>query len=304
MFALESTFKEKVVAAIRERMQQRDMSAQQLARTFKTSGSQLSRLLKGQLDHVISDSKWIEIARELGVGIHEREWKIARTAVFTQIEEDVMFCQQNAKAMIFVDECGIGKTFTAKYLAKALRNCFFIDASQAKTRNQFNRLLAKAVGMDESGRYSDIKDNIKFYLRNIPSPVIIVDEAGDLDYAAFLELKEYWNATEGACGWYLMGADGLRAKIQKGIQNQKVGYREIFSRFSSNYSHAVPQGKPEKVAFYQDLFRTVLEANTADKHNINKIVNKCMAGAIDQNIGGLRRLESLLILHQQNDEQA
>ncbi len=44
------------------------------------------------------------------------------------------------------------------------------------------------------------------------TPLVVLDEAGDLQYEAFLELKALWNATEMCCGWYMMGADGLRRR--------------------------------------------------------------------------------------------
>ena len=68
----------------------------------------------------------------------------------------------------------------------------------------------KTIGVDHNGKYGEVKANIKYYLKLLPSPIVIIDEAGDLDSKAFLELKEFWNATENACGWYMIGADGLR----------------------------------------------------------------------------------------------
>ncbi|MGQ3647375.1 AAA family ATPase, partial [Ornithobacterium rhinotracheale] len=91
------------------------------------------------------------------------------------------------------------------------KNAFYIDCSQAKTKQLFIRLLAKTIGVDSTGRYADVKNTLKTYLAYLEKPLIVLDEAGDLDYTAFLELKELWNATQGHCGWYMIGADGLRA---------------------------------------------------------------------------------------------
>ena len=45
----------------------------------------------------------------------------------------------------------------------------------------------------------------------------------------FLELKALWNATERCCAWYMMGADGLKEKINRAIEGKKVGYTEMLS---------------------------------------------------------------------------
>lgn len=267
------------------------------AKQWGINGAVFSRIQKGQIDGVLADVHWMTIGRELSVGTHDRTWNTAKTDVFVTIEQDVLFCQAHAKAKIFVDECEIGKTHTVKYLSKTLRNCFLVDGSQAKTKQQFVRRLAKAIGVDQVGNYVEVKENIKYYLKLLTNPIIIIDEAGDLNNDAFLELKEFWNATEGYCGWYMIGADGLRAKIQRGISNQKVGYRELFSRFSSKYSSAVPTDRHEKIAFYKKLIGDVLSVNMADKSAINAVVNRCITRDDKDNIGGLRRAESLLILN-------
>jgi len=40
-------------------------------------------------------------------------------------------------------------------------------------------------------------EDLVFYLKTLPYPLIIFDEAGDLQYDAFLEIKALWNATGG-----------------------------------------------------------------------------------------------------------
>jgi hypothetical protein len=297
MMTITSDYKTKAREALLNVRPNFDGSDGQFAKSWGINGAVFSRIQKGQIDGVLADVHWISIGRELGVGTHDKKWNPAKTDVFIIIEQDIIFCKEHAKAKIFVDSCEIGKTYTAKYLSKTLRNCFYIDASQAKTKQQFIHRMAKALGVDQIGGYVNVKENIKYYLKLIEKPIIIIDEAGDLDYNAFLELKEFWNATEGYCGWYMIGADGLRHKIQKGIDNQKVGYREIFSRFSSRYTSIVPTDRNEKNAFYEKLIRDVLEVNATDKSAINAIVRKCITKDNSDNIGGLRRAESILILN-------
>lgn len=297
MMAITHEFKNKVRDTLMAVRANYDGTDHAFSIKHKINYSYFSQIKNGKVDVGMSDGKWIALARDLGVGAHDRKWNTARTDVFNQIEEEISHCQENSQAMILVDDCGIGKTYTAKYLSRTRRNCFYIDASQARSKFQFVKTLAKALGIDHGGKTADVKENIKYFLKVIEKPLIIIDEAGDLEYNTLLDVKEFWNATEGACGWYMMGADGLHAKIEKGISNKKVGYRELFSRFSSNYSRCVPVGKLEKTAFYKKMISTVLHANMDDKSNLNLILNKCIVKDSGDNIGGLRRAESLLILN-------
>lgn len=299
MLQLTTEFREKVLSALLNVRDNYDGSDTAFSKKWGINPSVFNRLKNGERGNLLRDAQWLNIGRELEVNIHERKWNMARTDVFTMIEEDILFCKEFSKAKICVDDCGIGKTYSAKYLSRTLKNCFYVDASQAKTKQLFVRMLAKTIGIEEMGKYATVKANIKYYLKTLPQPIIIIDEAGDLDYTAFLELKELWNATENACGWYMMGADGLRAKIDRGISHKKVGFREIFSRYSDKYTTVVPCDRHEKQSFYRKLITDVLSVNVDDKSLLNNIVKRCLTTDDSGNIGGLRRAESILILNMQ-----
>ena len=208
--------------------------------------------------------------------LREDNWKIARTQIYSEIEDNLAVCKETGMSMILVDDCGIGKTFCAKHIVRQMKNAFYVDCSQAKTKQQFIRLLAKTIGVDNTGRYTDVKTAIKTYLIYLEKPLIVLDEAGDLDYNAFLELKELWNAAPRQCGWYMIGADGLRAKIDRGISYKKVGYAEIFDRYS-NFVKLVPTGTDDKEQFYRKLIGDVAYVNVEDKEIVGSLIATCMA---------------------------
>lgn len=297
MLQLTNEFKNSVITALLEVRKNFDGTDAAFARQWGINGSVFNRMKTGETEQILKDGKWLSLGRELGVSMSERRWNTAKTEVFKTIEEDVLFCKEYAKGRICVDDCGIGKTYTAQYLSRSLKNCFYVDASQAKTKQLFIRLIAQRIGLDSTGRFADVKANIKYYIKMLPNPIIIVDEAGDLDYPAFLELKELWNGTDGACGWYLIGADGLRAKIERGINGRKVGYRELFSRYSERYTSVVPTGNHDRLQFYRKLITDVLEVNMQDKSLLPTILKKCLTTDGSGYVGGLRRAESLLILN-------
>lgn len=288
---------EKCVEALLEASKNYGGTASQFARKYGMSASVWSEIKNGRTEGKLSPQKWLNIAAILGVKDTDRVWRMARTEVFNAIEEGVMACKEYGWGMIFVDKCAIGKTYSAKYLAKTLKNCFYVDGSQCKTKILFTRTLAQVIGVESAGRYQDVKTRIKNALNVLEKPVVIIDEAGDLEYNAFLDLKEFYNATEGSCGWYMMGANGLRKKITDGISRESVGFEEIFSRFSDAYAHVVPANKDEQTDFYRRLLTDVLSVNMTDRTNLNKLVNQCLAVGTGNNITGLRRAEKILILN-------
>lgn len=289
-------FKEKVVERLLAHRENFGGSDAQFARSIDVNPSVFNRIKNGEREKLLPNTTWLRLGRELGISANTRKWNAVETDVFMQIKEEILFCKEYSKSRIFVDNCGIGKTFTAKYLSKTVKNCFYLDCTQSKKKNEFIKALARVVGVEVKGKIVEIKENTKYYLQMLEKPVIIIDEAGALDKDALGMVQEYWNATEGLVGWYMMGANALRNKISTGVSRDKDYYAELFSRFSENFSSIVPIEKSEKYAFYEKLIRDVLAANISDRGLLNELVRKSLVN-INGTASGLRRAESLLLLH-------
>ncbi len=261
-------------------------SAAKMAIAMGINNAQLSRVLKGELDSVLSDANWISIARKLDVQINaEQPWKTAFTPTYVYIIKQLESCKDYSLSGLICDAPDIGKTHAAKEYVKFTKNAIYIDCAQTKTKQKLIRQIAKELGLGHTGKYSDVYGDLVFYLRSIPNPLVILDEAGDLDYPAFLELKALWNATEGTCGWFMMGADGLKKKMETNLANKKVGYAEIFSRFGALYQKITPDGKEA----YQDFVNTQI-ALIAQANNTGDV--KTM---IAKSAGSLRRLKKSIL---------
>ena len=210
--------KQKILAAIAANRANYPSDAKHAA-SLAISTSVYSTIKNGQTDKALSDANWISIARKLGVNFRgEMEWKAAKTPTFEYITAQLEFSQQSSLSGILCDMPNIGKTFTARYYVQSHKNAVYIDCSQVKTKLKLVRKIAAEFGVDSKGKYSDVYEDLVYYLRSMETPLIILDEAGDLQYEAFLELKALWNATERCCAWYMMGADGLKEKINRSIE--------------------------------------------------------------------------------------
>ena len=242
-----------------------------------------SAVKNGQTDKVLSDASWIAIARRLDVELRSKiEWKAAKTPTYLYIMTQLEFSQNSCTSGILCDIPNIGKTFTARLYASSHKNAVYVDCSQVKTKLKLIRKIAKEFGVNSNGRYSDVYDDLVFYLRSIDQPLIILDEAGDLQYEAFLELKALWNATERCCAWYMMGADGLKEKINRSIECKKVGYTEMLSRYGDRYSKVTPDDGKEREKFLREQAHIVAKLNAPEGTDVKAIVLKTQ--------GGLRRV--------------
>ena len=274
--------KQRILAAITANRENYPSDAKHAA-SLGIATSVYSQLKNGQTEKALSEANWITIARKLGVSLRDGiDWKVARTATFDFITTQLEFSQDSGLSAILCDIPNIGKTFTARYYVKGHKNAVYIDCSQVKTKLKLIRKIATEFGVGANGRYGDVYEDLVFYLRSIDRPLIILDEAGDLQYEAFLELKALWNATERCCAWYMMGADGLKEKIERSIEHKKVGYTEMLSRYGDRYSKVTPDDGREREKFLKDQASVVAKVNAPLGSDIASLVRK--SG------GGLRRI--------------
>lgn len=270
-------FKHKIREAVITANENYTGSDAAFSRTLGIHKSVFNRIKNGELEKTLAESKWLTLARMYNVSPKESNWKIAKTSVYIEMEDQFRFCQKYSKAMMLIDDCGIGKTECAKHLIKGMKNSFYIDCSQAKTKQLFIRTLAKTIGVDNTQKYADVILDIKYHLNQLETPFIVLDEFGDLDYYAMLEYKELWNGTQGQCGWFAIGAEGLRRKMERGMTSKKIGFRELFRRFSEEFIQYSPVGREDRQLWYRQLYTSVAEVNVNDKNTVKGIVSKCLA---------------------------
>jgi DNA transposition AAA+ family ATPase len=274
---IQTDLKEKVGAAIKASKENFAGSENQHAKALRINGAVYSLLKNNKIEgNILSVGEWIRLARELDVTIgNEIKWKIAKTTVYETISAQMKFCAENSQSAVFCDDADIGKTFTAKDFVKRTKNAVYIDCSLNKTKQLLVRAIAQAYGIDSTGKYQEYKDNLIYYIKTLEQPLIALDEFGDLSYDAFLEIKALWNATENYCAWYVLGADGLRVKIERGRNCKKIGYTEFFRRFGKKYQSVVPVGKDDKEQFYANLIAAVLKVNLPANSNLQKVIKSC-----------------------------
>jgi len=277
----------KILSALQQQRENFTGSDAKYSISIGINAAQYSRIKNGDTDKVLSDGQWITLARKLGVNPNSAdEWKTANTPIFQYITTQLELCQRESQTGLLCDRAGIGKTYTAKYYARTHKSVCYIDCSAVKTKQRLIRHIAKEFGVGSVGRFDDVYDNLVFFIKSLPTPLIILDEAGDLSYEAFLELKAFMNKIEFACGWYMMGADGLKEKIRRSIECKKVGYTEIFSRFGDRYGKVIPFDTKECERILQASAVMIIKANS-ETADINTLLRKSVG---DDNMPSLRRI--------------
>lgn len=264
MSELKLEFKERIVEAIKENAFKFKSNKAQ-ATSLNVNPAQMSRILNNDLDNVLSDQKWRHVASKYNVPENPNlfVWQTAKTVVYEFIYNQLLACQEMGTSGILCDASDIGKSFTAKDYVSKHRNAIYVDCSQCKSRTELLRTMAKEFGIDSNISLQRLRNDLIQYMKAMSKPLVILDEFGDLSYPAFLEIKSLWNATEWRCGWYCMGADGLKAKLDRKKELQKVGYSENWSRLGSKYQRITPENEQERIEFLKKEVARVALANNA-----------------------------------------
>ena len=292
-------YKTKVVDALKNERERYDITLKEFCRKMGINQGSYSRLINGEIEGVVSNKELLRIGRDLGVKAKESNWTTARTRVYDEMEESLMFSKQFNKSFILVDDSGVGKTHCAKHIISGMKNAFYLDCSEAKTPQLFTRELGRIVGIDNRGRFVDVKRDLKYTLNSIQDPIVVLDDAGYLDAKTFIEIIEYWNGTEGNCAWYMIGDDALEQKIEKGISSKKPGFRAVFNRFNESYSHIVPAGKDDRRDFLMELINDVATLNLPEDADVMPYVKACIVTDRDKNAEHklLRTLKTMIERH-------
>lgn len=275
-------------------------SGAKLSKFLGINPAQWSRIKNGELDNVLGDAKWVSIAIKLGINTNTRkQWKTANTPIFQFVTAQLSACQRGGLSSMLCDMSDIGKTYTAEVYAQNNKNVSMVDCSQAKSKQQLIRAIANGFGIGGTGRYSELYADLVAYVKGIETPLIILDEAGDLSRSAFLEIKALWNAVSRYCGFYMIGADGLEALMKRSIEYKVVGFTELFSRFGKRYgsifradnytgNKALQQKMTDRDKVLNDCAAMIIKANMADNVDVNRVLLKTKG---DDNHPSLRRIE-------------
>ena len=102
---LTNEFKQKVRTAILEKRDNYGGSDADFSKSLGINNSVYSRLKTGEVDKILSDTMWITIGRELQVKVFDDNWKVARTSVYSEIENNLHFCKERSEERRVGKEC-------------------------------------------------------------------------------------------------------------------------------------------------------------------------------------------------------
>lgn len=204
------------------------------------SAGTLSVMLKGKHEN-ISEEMWRNVASQISVPSRDGEWKLVETRAFQEMIFAMKDAQEYRKVRWITGDAGCGKTTTAGVYASEHREVFTVLCDEDMRKGDFVREIARKVGFRSAGmRIRDILDTAIERLMQMDSPLLIFDEGDKLNDNVFHYFINIYNRLEGKCGIVFMSTSYIRHRIERGVNGNRKGYNEIYSRIGRRFFELEP----------------------------------------------------------------
>lgn len=161
-------------------------------------------------------------------------------SVFSFLQE----CRENSEARIIDGAPGTGKSYTCKqYTIKHAKTTFMVTCAGDLNEKRFMIEMAKSVCGD---LYSHnqwglmnrpaLRREVTIKLANISNPLLIIDEAENLQDGSYGAIKAIYDELEGRCGFVLVGANDYTGMLEKKSSRwyDRSCVPQVYSRFRAN----------------------------------------------------------------------
>lgn len=196
------------------------------------STATISQVLNGKWES-ISDEMWRHTAAQIGC---TTPGTVTETRGYRLIYKLLADAQENALVLGVVGSEGSGKTETIKSYVIRNRNVFHLRCADYWNRRFFVSELCRVLGMLPScGALPTIMGEIIITLKKKEHPVIILDEVDKLTDQLLYFFISLYNDLEGYCALVVFATQYFETRILKGVQFNKKGFREIYSRLGRKF---------------------------------------------------------------------
>lgn len=216
----------------------------------------------------VSDAMWINIGKQ--VGWNQRRSKLVETMDFNTLILYYSTAKEHGEAFALVGGPGSGKSYTGQWYAEQMRkqNVYYLECAEYWNKKYFLQELLKEMGFDAAGmNVYEMMDEVITRLRKQHQPLIIMDEVDKLKDEVLYFFITLYNKLHGMCGFVWTSTDHIARRIEKGVNKNKKGFKEIKSRIGNKFIQLRGTNRQEIVQ--------ICQANgIVDELDINTIYNE------------------------------
>jgi DNA transposition AAA+ family ATPase len=250
--------------------------AEEVARLSKKTSQNrvayMARVSNATISKIIS-RKWKEISNEMWRKVQSNlridfKWNHAETTNFKILYNLCVTAQQNSLSIAVSEDAGKGKTQTYAFMERYNNNVVYIECKNYWTKKQYIATLLSSVGLSTLGTTNVMIDRFIRHMTGVSRPLIIIDQFDKLKDNQLDLFMDFYNDLSHNCGFVLSGVKALEKRILNGVNKDRIGFSEIYSRIGRKFIHLNP--------ITQNDVKLICNANgVTDAEYIYYVFNNC-----------------------------
>lgn len=224
--------------------EQKAIIANELIRlSKKTSQSYMAKLLEVSTAVVsqVNNNNWRLISNEMWRIIEAKlfidtNWNTVETTNFKILRNLLKSSQDLGISIGVSDTPGKSKSETYKhYWKENIGQTIYVQCKNTWTKKSYLKNLLVASGQESYGKTEELLERFINHLRSIDQPILIQDQFDKLKDPQLDIFMDLYNDLNGKCGFVVSGVKALEKRILKGVQRDKIGYAEFYSRIGKKF---------------------------------------------------------------------
>lgn len=261
---MKQTEKEAIAAKLRTYVDSKE-SQNAAAKSLRgVSAATVSQILNGNWD-LISDDMWRTVGNQ--IGYDPRNWVVIETEGYRRMTQVLTDAQRHSLVMAVTGDAGCGKSQAIKVYAGSNRNVIALSCSEYWNRKEFLGELLQSLGTEPGG--STVADMMRETIRQLKrreGVLIVLDEADKLSDQVLHFFITIYNKLEDTVGIVLCATQYLKKRIERGVVNNRKGYKEIYSRIGRKFI-------PMPVVNRGDIKAVCTANGLEDRREIERIID-------------------------------
>ena len=284
---MKETEKEAIAAKLRGYVESKE-SQNAAAKSLRgVSAATVSQMLNGKWE-LIADDMWRTVANQ--IGYDPRRWAVVETEGYARMTQVLSDAQRHSLVMAVVGDAGCGKSQAIKTYAGQNRGVIALSCSEYWNRKEFLGELLQSLGVEPGGTtVADMVHEVIRQLKRREGVLIVMDEADKLSDQVLHFFITIYNKLEDTVGIVLCATQYLKKRIERGANNNRKGYKEIYSRIGRKFI-------PMPVVNRSDIKAVCMANGLDDRREIERIIDSA-----DNDLRRVKRLVCALKLKSNGD---
>lgn len=234
-------------------------SQNKIANRAGVSSATISQMINGNWS-LIKDEMWQKVLVKLKI---ELRWNTAVTTNFQYILSHLTEAKLQSLSFGISDRAGAGKSECYKSFAKTNANVIHLECATFWSKKSFARALNTACGLNDYGTTEELIEQFIDHMSGLKQPFVILDQLDKLTDGSLDLFIDFFNNLPN-CGFLLSGTPALEKRFKRGVNNDRSGYHECWSRIGRKWLKL-------KTASLNDI-KAICEANgVIDQETIEAI---------------------------------